>query len=350
MAEIIFTSDAGQSLRGLLEARPHAGLFILYAEGIGEKLLGSLNVPDIIDSAVLIPVPQGEEHKSLATAEGIWQQMLDNGAMRNSLIVNIGGGMTTDLGGFAAACYMRSVPYINIPTTLLADVDASTGGKTGVNFGGVKNIIGAFHAPEATIISPQFLGTLPEEEILSGWAEMLKHALLTDGKTLASYLQTDPLRLHGEAWLPLIRESVAFKRGVTHADPRESGLRKCLNLGHTVGHAVEAIFAPVYGLRHGHAVAFGLVTALVLSRLRLDFPSAQLHQFASAVKELYPVVPLNCDQYEKVLALMHHDKKNRGDGLIHFVLLQAPGTPELNVPASDEEIKTALDITRDLLH
>lgn len=350
MAEIIFTSDAGQSLRGLLEGRSHAGLFILYAEGIGEKLLGSLNVSDILDSAVLIPVPQGEKHKSPATAQGIWQQMLDNGAMRNSLIVNIGGGMTTDLGGFAAACYMRSVPYINIPTTLLSDVDASTGGKTGVNLGGVKNIIGAFYAPLATIISPQFLATLPAEEILSGWAEMLKHALLTDGETLARYLQTDPLRLHDADWLPLIRESVAFKRSVTEADPRESGLRKCLNLGHTAGHAVEAIFAPVNGLRHGNAVAFGLVTALVLSRLRLDFPSAQLHQFAAAIKGLYPAVPLECSQYDKLLALMHHDKKNRGDGLIHFVLLRTPGAPELNVPVSDDEIKTALDITRDLLH
>lgn len=354
MSETIFTKDAGQALRDVLaRLRPEGGIYLLYPQGAGEMLVESLGVPEISAAACHIPLPEGESHKTLATATHVWETMLRNGASRHSVIVNLGGGMTTDLGGFAAACYMRSVRYVNIPTTLLACVDASAGGKTGVNLDGVKNMVGAFHAPSATIVSPQFLTTLPDKELLSGWGEMLKHALLMGADTLSRYLDTDPRLLESDTWLPLIEESVRFKSGVTDADPHESGLRRILNLGHTAGHAIEALFSSgvtdAPPVTHGHAVATGLVTALVLSHQHHGFDSGLLQQVSRTVRNIYPPVPLRCDHYKALLALMHHDKKNRDSEKVLFVTMRAPGQAVQATPVSDGEISNALDITRDLL-
>lgn len=352
MSEIIFTHDAASALRQVLEREKPSGTFLLYPSHVSDLLTDSLAAPDIAEDVRHIPLPYGEQHKNISATVTVWEELLTHGATRRALIVNLGGGMTTDLGGFAAACYMRGIRYVNIPTTLLACVDASAGGKTGVNLRGVKNIVGAFHEPVATIVSPQFLKTLPDRELLSGWGEMLKHALLMGSGALKRYLREDPRTVPADKWLPLIEESVAYKRGITEADPKESGLRRILNLGHTVGHALETYFnsdAADIALSHGHAVAFGLVTALVLSHSRYGFPSSVLQEAAAAVRRVFPPVPLRCDQYKPLLELMHCDKKNRDSGTICFVLMSSPGNPVESVPVGDGEITAALDITRELL-
>lgn len=347
---ILFTDNAGASLRKTLGELAPSRTILLYPGLSAELLINSMGAPDITDRAIHIAHPVGEEHKTIATATGIWQQMLEAGADRKSVIVNLGGGLTSDLGGFVASCYMRGIRYVNLPTTLLGAVDAACGGKTGVNLNGVKNIIGAFQLPAATIISPQFLHTLPPSQILSGWAEMLKHALLIGPEALHTHLGADPLSLSDREWLPLIKQSVEFKHSVTEADPCESGLRRILNLGHTAGHAIEALSQsrgkPV---THGHAVAIGTVTALVLSRMLEGFDSDVLYKFAAAVRTLYPTPEITCEDYPALLSLMHHDKKNRGGQYVWFTLLKSPGHPVEAHPTDDDSIRTALDITRDLL-
>ena len=346
---LLFTDNAASALPDLRRKQ----VFLVYPDTCGEMLLDSLGRDVLPEGTVFLPVKQGEQNKTLEAAQGLWTEMLKAGATRRSLIVNLGGGMTTDLGGFAAANWMRGIRYINIPTTLLAMVDAATGGKTAVNFpfgengeaGMVKNLIGAFHEPLLTVVSPQFLATLPTEEIFSGWGEMLKHALLSDRDMAARYLVTDPLLLKPEQWLPLIQESVAVKQKIVKADPHEHGVRRMLNLGHTVGHALEAHLH----LRHGHAVAIGLVTALVLSNMRHSFPPVMMQGIAIHVRAFFPAARFSCKDYDALLDLMHHDKKAGTSGKITFSLLKEPGdfAPPDTVP--DAEILTALDITRDLL-
>lgn len=350
--KLFFTSDACDALEKFLP-RLHADkVFLLYPEPLATLLLPNLGI-DLASSGIHpIAHAPGEQNKDLGAAAKIWEHLLENGATRKSILINLGGGMTCDLGGFAAACYMRSIPYINIPTTLLAYVDAACGGKTAVNLKGVKNIVGAFQMPAATIISTQFLASLPAAELLSGWAEMLKHALLTDLKTFERYLATDPFTITQEEWLKLIQESVFLKKQITDADPKEIGLRRILNLGHTVGHAIEAISntsASATPLSHGHAVAIGLITALILSNIKFGFDSGIIHNAANRVKSLYPAFPLHCTEYDTLLELMHHDKKNRDSDSVSFVLLNHTGQPLESVSVSDEEIRNALDITRDLL-
>ncbi|MCM1005897.1 MAG: 3-dehydroquinate synthase [Prevotella sp.] len=350
MREVVFTYNAAAGLREIFDELSPSGCFMIIPENCVGLLTKALNDADIISKCTLIPHPEGEENKTIESASRIWNEMLASGANRKSAVINLGGGMTTDLGGFVAACYMRGVEYINIPTTLLGAVDAACGGKTGVNLAGVKNIVGAFRLPYATIISPQFLGSLPHKQILSGWAEMLKHSLLIGPDTFAEYININPFSLDEKKWLPLIEESVNFKLKIVAADPKEAGLRRILNSGHTFGHALEAYFNETNTpLTHGHAVAIGTVTTLVLSNILFDFPSNQLQLFAEKIRELYPSVHFDCSQYPKLLELMHHDKKNPNPGAICFTLLKQPGEPVEAVSVPDNEILTALDITRDLL-
>lgn len=348
--EIIFTNSIAELLRKFITELQPTRCVLIFPEGMAQTLIDGHGLKQMTEGWLCLSHPQGEANKNIQTACCIWQSMLEAGVDRKSLVINLGGGLTTDLGGFVAACYMRGIRYINIPTTLLAMVDASSGGKTGVNLDDVKNVVGAFSMPAATIISPEFLKTLPREQILSGWAEMLKHSVLTGAKKLYEYLETDPLTLSPDKWLPLIEESVRFKKGVTDADPKEGGLRRILNLGHTAGHAFEAYFnAHGHYLSHGHAVAVGTITALVLSSLQLKTDTTLLYNFAKTVRRLYPSIPLKCEDYPDLLALMHHDKKNQGADTVNFVLIDPSGKPVQSHPTNDESIRTALDITRDLL-
>ena len=237
-----------------------------------------------------------------------------------------------------------------MPTTLLSAVDAAVGGKTGINFGGLKNEIGAFCDADAVVISTSWLATLPAEELKSGYAEMIKHALIDSPAEYRRLLDFDIAAADLTGLLPLVERSVMVKKGVVEQDPREQGIRRALNLGHTAGHAFESLAMrrgrPV---PHGYAVAWGLVVDLIISHMKLGFPSAAVHELAAYVGRVYGVMPITCDDYPALLELMSHDKKNATPGAINFTLLDAPGKIHIDCIVDARDIEAALDIFRDLM-
>lgn len=305
-----------------------------------------------VNTGKIIQISAGDINKNLNNLQMVWKALQDAGATRNCVIVNLGGGVVSDLGGFAAATFKRGMRVINVPTTLLGAVDASVGGKTGINFNGAKNAIGTFSEPEATIISTGFFVTLPQQELLSGYAEMLKHALLDSKEELdrlMGYSVVYPI-FDADRLLTLIENTVAVKTRIVDADFTETGIRKSLNLGHTVGHAMESLaFRRQSPIAHGFAVAQGLVVALVLSHLKLGFPSDILHKFAEYVRTNYQAFDIECKDYPVMLEYMHMDKKNDNPDTLNFTLLSDVGEVHINQAVTDEEVKNALDIYRDLM-
>ena len=310
-------------------------------------------------AAQLITIPSGDEHKNLTSLSHVWQQLQQGGATRHSLMVCLGGGMVTDLGGFAASTFKRGIAFINIPTTLLAMVDASVGGKTGINFCGLKNEVGVFSEAQAVIICTRFLQTLDMQNVLSGYAEMLKHGLISNKEHWAELLRFPIESLNrqdaedsSDGLASLLARSVAVKERIVEADPHEQGLRKALNLGHTIGHAIEEwSFTPTKPttspLLHGYAVAYGLVGELYLSAVKCHFPTDRLRQTVQFVREHYGTPAITCNDYPALLRLMTHDKKNTA-GTINFTLLSDIGELQLNQSATDEEICEALDFLREM--
>ena len=254
--------------------------------------------------------------------------------------------MVTDLGGFAASTFKRGIKYINIPTTLLSMVDASVGGKTGVNFNGLKNEIGVFNAADTVILDTEFLKTLDAENICSGYAEMLKHGLISNQEILSELLNFDlqqPDLLHlGQ----MVGTSVAVKERIVEEDPFEQGIRKALNLGHTIGHAFESFALTRRPVLHGYAVAWGLIPELYLSCVKTGFPTAIMRQCVSFIKENYGTFSITCDDYPTLFELMTHDKKNTA-GTINFTLLANVGDIRINQTATKELIYESLDFFRE---
>jgi len=254
--------------------------------------------------------------------------------------------MVTDLGGFAASTFKRGINYINIPTTLLSMVDASVGGKTGINFNGLKNEIGVFNNASTVILDTQFLKTLDEENICSGYAEMLKHGLISNEQMWASLLGFDLEHPNLQQLRGMVADSVAVKERIVTEDPTEKGIRKALNLGHTVGHAFESLALTRTPVLHGYAVAWGLICELYLSVIKTGFPTDKMHQTVSFIKEHYGKMTITCDDYPILLELMTHDKKNVA-GTINFTLLGGIGDIRINQTATKEEIYEALDFYRE---
>lgn len=258
--------------------------------------------------------------------------------------------MVTDLGGFAASTFKRGINYINIPTTLLSMVDASVGGKTGINFRGLKNEIGVFNNARSVILDTRFLRTMDAENTLSGYAEMLKHGLISDEKMWAELLNfpidalDTPDRLR--QLQRMVADSVAVKERIVTEDPTEQGIRKALNLGHTAGHAFESLALTRTPVLHGYAVAWGLVCELYLSAIKTGFPTDRLHQTVAFIKEHYGKMAITCDDYPTLLELMTHDKKNTA-GIINFTLLGGIGDIRINQTATKDEIFEALDFYRE---
>lgn len=349
---ILITNSPADALQELLAAHNACNVFIL-----ADTNTARIAVPRLmagcpaLSGAETIVVSPGDENKNLTALSSVWEALTAGGATRHSVLVNVGGGMVTDLGGFAAATFKRGIGFINVPTTLLGAVDAAVGGKTGINFAGLKNEVGVFRQAEAVVLSSVFFDTLPESEFMSGYAEVIKHALIDSSESLSRVLDRDSSGRAGGAMLNLLAESVEVKRRIVAEDPCETGLRKALNLGHTAGHAFEAIAmernAPV---PHGYAVAWGLVVDMVLSHIRLGFPSAVLRQVADYVCRHYPAPALRCADYPHLLELMRHDKKNRDARHINFTLLKAPGEVLTDIDVPEEDICAALDIFRDLMH
>ncbi len=347
MQHIIIATDLDQCLQEAIEGVPHDRLFVLVDTTTKELCWPIVCHNPALQGAQLITIPPTDEAKTLETLASVWTALQRGGASRHSLLVNLGGGMVTDLGGFAASTFKRGMAYINVPTTLLSQVDASVGGKTGINFGGLKNEIGVFNSPHCVIISSTFLRTLDTENLLSGYAEMLKHGLLTSDKELERLLAFDILNPNYDLLQDLVARSVDVKQHIVDEDPTEKGLRKALNLGHTAGHALESLaLKEGRTVLHGYAVAWGLVMELYLSVRLLGFPSMAMQRLALFVKENYGHFTYECKHYELLYDLMCHDKKAKG-GIINFTLLAKAGDIRLDQTTTRAEIEEMLDFYRE---
>ncbi|MDR1259036.1 MAG: 3-dehydroquinate synthase [Tannerellaceae bacterium] len=346
--KIVISDDLKTDLERFLSDFKHDRLFVLADTNTREKCYPLLQDIPRLQSGRLITIPPGDSHKNPEQLSAIWQILSDEGASRNSLLINIGGGMITDLGGFAGATFKRGIHTLNIPTTLMASVDAAVGGKTGVNFNGLKNEIGAFHAPACVFIDCRFLRTLDRDNILSGYAEMIKHALISSGEVYANVLSLDLDKPMDSGILnAMVAQSVAIKERIVEEDPHEKGIRKALNLGHTIGHAIESLsFKGATPLLHGHAVAIGIVCELYLSYKQCGFPSDRLTQVVHYIKEYYPPFFFHCKAYDYLYERMTHDKKNEG-GVISFTLLSGIGEIRINQSVSKERIFDSLDFYRE---
>lgn len=344
---LTFTNDVATTLASVIYSLHPGSVFVLVDDHTRCCVLPHLH--EALSAAAIITIPAGEQHKTLGTVTHVWDQMLHNGATRQSLLVNVGGGVITDLGGFCASTFMRGIRFINVPTTILAAVDAAVGGKTGFDYQGLKNEIGTFCPAEHVIISTSFFDTLPEHEILSGYAEMLKHALLSSSSDVDSLLECNPVECDWTEKLAMVEASVKIKQRIVEQDPHEKGLRRTLNLGHTVGHALESMaLKQGVPVTHGHAVACGLVAEMVLSHMLLKFPSSDLHRLAHFVRDHYGPIGITCNDYPTLLQLMRHDKKSHS-GEINCTLLRKTGDAVINNAVGDKDVETALDIYRDLM-
>ena len=343
---LIFPQDLEQALSEELALCPHDRLFVLVDETTREACLPVVSSFACLAEAAVITIPAGDQHKSLDSVGHVWAELQRLGATRHSLMVSLGGGMVTDLGGFAASTFKRGIRFINIPTTLLAMVDASVGGKTGFNFGGLKNEVGVFCNAQSVVIDTTFLRTMDRENMLSGYAEMLKHGLISTEAMWAELLSFD-IEAPALAGLQrMIADSVAVKERIVLEDPLEQGLRKALNLGHTVGHAFESLALGRKPVLHGYAVAWGLVCELYLSCIKCGFPVDRMRQTVRFVFDHYGRMPITCDDYPALLQLMTHDKKNTA-GQINFPLLGGIGDLRINQTATRGEIEEALDFYRE---
>jgi len=295
----------------------------------------------------VLRIPVSEEQKSLETVSHIWDFLFEQNITRRGLLLCVGGGVLTDLGGFAAATYKRGIDYVNIPTTLLAMVDASSGGKTGINYRGLKNSIGCFAPPVETLICPQWLRTLPAKEILSGFGEMLKTGMISEPALWHRLLQYDLDTMDTEALMPLIEQCVAAKERIVAVDPKETGLRKILNFGHTFGHALEefSIQHSAFSnpLPHGYAVVYGMIAELYLSVTKLGCPKEPLQQLTQCMLHYYGRPDCKCSDREALITLMQQDKKNERTAAINCTLLQSVGTPLINQVITPDEAAEALE-------
>ena len=344
--KVVISENLTETLATAIAECEHDRTFILVDETTERCCLPIVSDKDSVRGAQIIVIGATDSHKTLESLSHVWEALGEGGATRHSLLINIGGGMVTDLGGFAASTFKRGINYINIPTTLLSMVDASVGGKTGINFRGLKNEIGVFSNASTVILDTTFLKTLDAENICSGYAEMLKHGLISNEPMWAELMNFDLAHPNLQQLRTMVADSVAVKQRIVTEDPLEQGIRKALNLGHTVGHAFESFALKHSPILHGYAVAYGLISELYLSTVKTGFPSDKMHQTVSFIKEHYGKMAITCDDYPTLLELMTHDKKNVA-GTINFTLLGGIGDIRINQTASKEDIYEALDFYRE---
>ena len=345
--KVVISGNLERDLVNAISECEHDRIFVLTDETTQQLCWPKIKNFKALKNSTPIIIKATDTHKNLDTLSQVWQALSNGGATRHSLMINLGGGMVTDLGGFAASTFKRGIDFINIPPTLLAMVDASVGGKTGINFGGLKNEIGVFSDSRFVIINTQFLDTLDHDNICSGYAEMLKHGLISDERTWAELVTFDLDNPDLSQLQRMVAESIKVKERIVEADPHEHGIRKALNLGHTMGHAFES-FAMRRGtpILHGYAVAYGLISELYMSARKTAFPTDRMHQTVRFIRENYGTLNITCDDYPTLIELMHHDKKNTS-GIINFTLLGNVGDIRINQTANEEEIKEALDFFRE---
>lgn len=317
--QVHFQKDGYQALHKLLETKDYSSIFLLVDSNSFEHCYPRF-VP-FLESDLpfeVIEIDAGEEFKNLETCEGVWKVLTELGADRKSLLITLGGGVITDLGGFVAGTYKRGIDFVNIPTTLLSMVDASVGGKTGVDLGPLKNQIGMFVNPELVIIDPLYLDTLPQREINSGLAEIIKYGLTFDTKLLNQIKELKSFKNND-----LIHSSIAIKNKVVLEDPKEKGVRKVLNFGHTMGHAIESYFLenPLKEkLLHGEAIAIGMICEAFLSTEVCALTKNKANEIKDYILNIFGKVTLEEDDFEAIIEYLKHDKKNT-KGKVNFVLL-----------------------------
>jgi len=338
-----FISDLNQTL-GNQKAE---SVFVLSDENTQKLCLPTLMLSDKLKGCHYICIASGDENKNINSAVEIWKYLSENGATRKSLMINLGGGMITDIGGFTASTFKRGIRYINISTTLLGAVDAATGGKTGINFSGLKNEIGIFAPAENVLINVDFFKTLDDKNIRSGYAEMVKHALIDSREEWENVMKFDLENVDFGKLETLLERTIHIKERIVEKDPFEANIRKALNLGHTFGHAFESwsykIERPAL---HGYAVIWGLLCELYLSTIKLGFPKEDLLRLKYLMKEYYGSFDFSCQDYESLFEIMTHDKKNDSKD-INFTLLADIGDIRINQTATKEEIFDCFDFYRE---
>jgi 3-dehydroquinate synthase len=337
----IYFSDSLNQLVNFIKDGKYSRFFILTDENTGEHCLpllkDKLGSEDDYD---LIEINAGEESKDIDFCIGVWKMLIDFGADRKSLMVNLGGGVVSDLGGFAASTFKRGIDFVHVPTTLLSQVDASVGGKTGIDIDSIKNIIGTFAQPKAVFIEYNFLNTLPARQILSGLAEMLKHGLICD----AAYwnkLKASDLK---KPSVDLVYRSVEIKNEVVIEDPKEIGIRKSLNFGHTVGHAVETYSLLNDGnkaLSHGEAIAIGIICESYLSHKKIGLSANELAEIIKVINDLYPKYTIPESIFVELYTYMQKDKKNQ-NGKINCTLLTNIGQYSIDNICTEDELYESL--------
>ena len=342
---IISTHLESELVTALAECE-HDKLFVLTDTTTQELCLPVIKNFYSLKHIQVITIPASDSHKDIESLMMVWKGLQEGGASRHSCMINLGGGMVTDLGGFAASTFKRGINFINIPTTLLAMVDASVGGKTGINFGGLKNEVGVFNDSKYVILDTEFLKTLDVENICSGYAEMLKHGLISTEAMWEELVSFDLANPDLKLLQRMVGDSVKVKERIVELDPHEKGIRKALNLGHTFGHAFESWALKRKPILHGYAVAFGLIPELYLSVAKTGFPTDKMRQTVTFIKENYGTLDITCDDYDELIELMQHDKKNQ-NGIINFTMLGGIGDIRINQTATTEEIKEALDFFRE---
>lgn len=341
--DLIFTESIEKELGRILENYSQSKIFILMDSGAEEHCWHLISGNKTLQNVPKLIIDNGEQNKSLDSVVKAWQFLGEHEANRHSLVINIGGGMMSDLGGFVASTFKRGCKFINIPTTLLSQIDASVGGKTGFNFNGLKNEIGVINQPDMVILSSEFLKTLPMKEFKSGFAEMLKHAIIYSQNYLDELIAFNFNDINYSKLLNLIRKSVAVKQEFVMKDPMERDVRKVLNFGHTIGHAFES-YAHRHKLElyHGEAVALGMIGELYLSVKKKAFPQDKYEEIVKYITDIYSDFSIFAKDYPEFYQFMLHDKKNNGEG-VNFTLLQNIGTYTINNICTKEEIFEALD-------
>ncbi|WP_316785252.1 3-dehydroquinate synthase [Pedobacter frigiditerrae] len=337
----IYFESGLSPLKDILEKNKYSKVFVFADTNTAELCIPVFrSLLDDIEDFDIIETDSGEENKNIDFCIGIWKTLLDFGADRKCLMINLGGGVITDMGGFVASTYKRGIDFINIPTTLLSQVDASVGGKTGIDIDNVKNMVGTFSLPQAVFIESTFLTTLSKREMLSGFAEMIKHGLIVDAAYYEELKNSDYQNITAQA----IYRSVEIKNEVVTEDPLEKGLRKILNFGHTIGHAVESysLSKDKKPLTHGEAIAIGMVCEGFLSAKYCNLTEDELKDLSTYILSIYPKYNVKEKSFDALIGLMQSDKKNE-EGHILFSLLEKIGHCTFNCKVTDKDILESLN-------
>jgi len=332
----IYFTDTITELVKFIEQGNYSRFFVLTDENTAKYCLPALREKiDNLDNFDIIEINAGEESKNIDFCVGVWKMLIDFSADRQSLLINLGGGVISDLGGFAASTYKRGIDFVHVPTTLLSQVDASVGGKTGIDMDNIKNIIGTFTQPKAVFIEHAFLQTLPPRQILSGLAEMLKHGLIFDMSYWNLLKNSDLENPSAE----LVYKSVEIKNKVVIEDPHEKGIRKSLNFGHTIGHAIEtySLMNDENPLTHGEAIAIGMICEAKLSNIKVGLTAAELTEITETIDNLYPRYKIAESCYQELYNIMLKDKKNHA-GKINCTLLTNIGQCKIDNVCTEEEL------------